>query len=47
MSRITPIDPADATGPVEEQFSQMKSAFGLAPNMFKAFTFDVSAYFTA
>ena len=36
MSRITLIVPAEATGSVEQNFSEIKSAFGVVPNMFKA-----------
>lgn len=36
MSRITLIDPANATGQTSEQLAQIKSAFGMVPNMFKA-----------
>ncbi len=36
MTRITLIDPANATGPVSRQLDQVKSAFGVVPNMFKA-----------
>lgn len=36
MSRITLIDAADATGSVREQLGQIKAAFGIVPNMFKA-----------
>lgn len=36
MSRITLIDPASATGQTSEQLAQIKSAFGMVPNMFKA-----------
>ncbi|KQS84834.1 peroxidase-related enzyme [Rhizobium sp. Leaf383] len=36
MSRITLIDPADATGQTSQQFAQIKNAFGIVPNMFKA-----------
>lgn len=36
MSRITLIDPASATGTVGANLSQIKSAFGVVPNMFKA-----------
>lgn len=35
MSRITPIDPAQATGQTSEQFAEIKSAFGVVPNMFR------------
>jgi uncharacterized peroxidase-related enzyme len=36
MSRITLIDPAIATGQTSEQLAQIKGAFGMVPNMFKA-----------
>lgn len=36
MSRVTLIDPANATGQTLEQLTQIKSAFGTVPNMFKA-----------
>jgi len=36
MSRITLIDPASATGQTSEQLAQIKGAFGMVPNMFKA-----------
>jgi len=36
MTRVTLIDPANATGQTAEQFAQIKSAFGIVPNMFKA-----------
>jgi uncharacterized peroxidase-related enzyme len=36
MTRITLTDPAEATGQTAEQLNQIKSAFGLVPNMFKA-----------
>jgi uncharacterized peroxidase-related enzyme len=36
MTRITLIDPSNATGPVAQQLDQVKSAFGVVPNMFKA-----------
>ncbi|THV12674.1 carboxymuconolactone decarboxylase family protein [Rhizobium rhizophilum] len=36
MSRITLIDPAKATGRTSEQLAQIKGAFGMVPNMFKA-----------
>ena len=36
MSRITLIVPAEATGSVEQNFAEIKSAFGVVPNMFKA-----------
>nr|WP_314257324.1 carboxymuconolactone decarboxylase family protein [uncultured Devosia sp.] len=36
MNRITLITPADATGSVEQSFAEIKSAFGVVPNMFKA-----------
>lgn len=36
MSRITLIDPVNATGSVSEQLSEIKGAFGMVPNMFKA-----------
>ncbi|KQR75866.1 carboxymuconolactone decarboxylase family protein [Rhizobium sp. Leaf341] len=36
MSRITLIDPANATGQTSEQLAQIKGAFGMVPNMFKA-----------
>ena len=36
MSRITLIAPAEATGSVEQNFAEIKSAFGVIPNMFKA-----------
>jgi uncharacterized peroxidase-related enzyme len=36
MTRITLIDPAAATGPVADKLAEIKSAFGVVPNMFKA-----------
>ncbi|PWE56081.1 carboxymuconolactone decarboxylase [Metarhizobium album] len=36
MTRITLIDPSNATGTTGEQLAQIKSAFGIVPNMFKA-----------
>jgi uncharacterized peroxidase-related enzyme len=36
MTRVTLIDPSIATGPVAQQFEQVKAAFGVVPNMFKA-----------
>lgn len=36
MTRITLIDPASATGDVADTLAQVKSAFGVVPNMFKA-----------
>lgn len=36
MSRITLTNPADATGSVEQNLAEIKSAFGVVPNMFKA-----------
>jgi uncharacterized peroxidase-related enzyme len=36
MTRITLIDPANATGAVGEQLGQIRTAFGMVPNMFKA-----------
>ena len=36
MTRITLVTPADATGPVEQAFAEIKSAFGVVPNMFRA-----------
>ena len=36
MSRITLIAPTDATGSVEQNFAEIKSAFGVVPNMFRA-----------
>ncbi len=36
MSRITLIDPADATGSVGEELSQIESTFGTARNRFRA-----------
>ncbi|WP_117194467.1 carboxymuconolactone decarboxylase family protein [Rhizobium terrae] len=36
MSRITLIEPSSATGHVGEQLGQIRSAFGVVPNMFKA-----------
>ncbi len=36
MTRITLIDPTNATGAVGEHLAQIKSAFGIVPNMFKA-----------
>lgn len=36
MTRITLTDPANATGQTAEQLGQIKSAFGMVPNMFKA-----------
>lgn len=36
MTRITLIDPWNATGTTGEQLAQIKSAFGIVPNMFKA-----------
>ncbi len=36
MIRITLVNPTDATGPVEQTFAEIKSAFGVVPNMFRA-----------
>ena len=36
MTRITLIDPAEATGPAAEKLAEIKVAFGIVPNMFKA-----------
>lgn len=36
MTRITLVTPADATGSVEQAFAEIKSAFGVVPNMFRA-----------
>lgn len=36
MSRITLVDPANATGSVEQNLAEIKSAFGVVPNMFRA-----------
>ncbi|SDA96268.1 carboxymuconolactone decarboxylase family protein [Sinorhizobium sp. NFACC03] len=36
MARITLIDPSNATGTTNEQLLQIKAAFGMVPNMFKA-----------
>ncbi|MBU2328451.1 MAG: peroxidase-related enzyme [Alphaproteobacteria bacterium] len=36
MTRITLIVPTDATGPVEQTFAEIKSAFGVVPNMCRA-----------
>lgn len=36
MPRITLVDPANATGQTYEQLAQIRSAFGMVPNMFKA-----------
>jgi uncharacterized peroxidase-related enzyme len=36
MTRVTLIDPVNATGPVASQLGQVKSAFGIVPNMFRA-----------
>lgn len=36
MTRITLIAPSDATGPVGQTLDDIKSAFGVVPNMFKA-----------
>ncbi|KQQ91020.1 peroxidase-related enzyme [Aureimonas sp. Leaf324] len=36
MTRITLIDPAEATGPAAAKLAEIKSAFGVVPNMFKA-----------
>ncbi len=36
MTRITLIDPSNATDAAGEHLSQIKSAFGMVPNMFKA-----------
>lgn len=36
MTRITLIDPANATGQTAGQLAEIKSAFGMVPNMFKA-----------
>ena len=36
MSRITLIAPTKATGSVEQSFAEIKSAFGVVPNMFRA-----------
>ena len=35
MTRVTLIDPANATGAVSEHLGQIESAFGMVPNMFK------------
>ena len=43
MVRITPIDPAHATGPTSELLAQINSAFGMAPNMFKAAAYSSAA----
>ncbi|MGF7174831.1 carboxymuconolactone decarboxylase family protein [Azospirillum doebereinerae] len=43
MTRITLIDPADATGQTAEQLAQIKAAFGMVPNMFKAVANSPSA----
>ncbi|WP_077964844.1 carboxymuconolactone decarboxylase family protein [Ensifer adhaerens] len=36
MSRINLVDPASATGPSAELLGEIRSAFGVAPNMFRA-----------
>ncbi len=36
MTRTTLTDPANATGQTAEQLAQIKGAFGMVPNMFKA-----------
>jgi hypothetical protein len=36
MTRFTLTDPASATGQTAEQLAQIKGAFGMVPNMFKA-----------
>ena len=36
MTRITLIDPANATDETSQQLAQIKAAFGMVPNMFKA-----------
>lgn len=36
MTRVTLIDPAEATGPAADRLAEIKSAFGVVPNMFKA-----------
>ena len=36
MTRVTLIDPAKATGPAADQLAEIKTAFGVVPNMFKA-----------
>ena len=36
MSRINLVDPVSATGPRAELLGQIRSAFGVAPNMFRA-----------
>lgn len=36
MTRITLIDPVNATGTVAAQLSEIKGVFGVVPNMFKA-----------
>lgn len=36
MTRITLVTPADATGSVGQTLSDIKSAFGVVPNMFRA-----------
>lgn len=36
MSRITLIEPSNATGATAEKLSEIKAAFGMVPNMFKA-----------
>jgi uncharacterized peroxidase-related enzyme len=36
MTRITLIDPAEATGPTADKLAEINSAFGVVPNMFKA-----------
>ncbi|MDQ8027623.1 MAG: peroxidase-related enzyme [Brevundimonas sp.] len=36
MSRINLVDPAEATGEARDALSQIKSAFGVTPNMFRA-----------
>ncbi|MTH79278.1 carboxymuconolactone decarboxylase family protein [Paracoccus aestuariivivens] len=36
MSRINLVDPSSTTGTTAEQLAQIKAAFGMVPNMFKA-----------
>ncbi|MGE6786585.1 carboxymuconolactone decarboxylase family protein [Ensifer adhaerens] len=36
MSRINLVDPASATGPSAEPLAEIRSAFGVTPNMFRA-----------
>jgi len=43
MSRITLIDPTHATGSVEQNLAEIKSAFGMVPNMFRAVANSPSA----